>query len=106
MPDKRIIIDNPDATVLAMLHTFDVEYIEEDIPVDPLIPNDTEEYWHPTNFPELLKRIGTTQIAFSKKHDIPYRTINAWCVDPGKVNYRDCPQYLMEFISASYHLKP
>lgn len=49
---------------------------------------------------EIIKQTGLTQLAFSKRFDIPLRTISSWCTGE-----RDCAEYIRKMMCEILNIK-
>lgn len=43
---------------------------------------------------EIVAASGLSQAAFARKHCIPVRTVNNWCLPASSPEHRDCPLYV------------
>lgn len=52
---------------------------------------------------ELLQQQGMTRKELSDKFDIPYRTVQNWCMDGS--NGRKCPEYVVRMMAYIFELE-
>lgn len=47
---------------------------------------------------DIMEKYGLKQAELGRRFSIPVRSLQHWCSDPSKPDYRECPAYLIEMM--------